>query len=54
MLWSMGTKKWVFKSSGRLDETMVPILCIHTNTLNWTQNLRAYAMLIDDLLNEAC
>ena len=32
MLWSIGTKNWVFKSSGRLDWTMVPVHYIHTNT----------------------
>ena len=32
MLWSMGTKNCVFKNSGRLDWTMVPLPGIHTNT----------------------
>ena len=32
ILWSMGTKNCIFKNSGRLDWTMVPVPGIHTNT----------------------
>ena len=50
-----GQKKCVFKNSGRLDWTMVPVPGIHTNTsvclCALTTTLCVHAMLIEDLLS---
>ena len=52
-----GQKNWVFKISGRLNWTKVPVPCIHTNISNcfWLDySSWCPSMLIDILLNEAC
>ena len=52
-----GQKNWVFQISGRLNWTMVPVPCIHTNISNcfWLDySSWCPSMLIDILLNEAC